>query len=419
MINNSDQQGDFGVFKWRLLLFDILFISAYFVCMSRGFFEIYIGKTSAYVVQIATWSIFLALLPMVLKVHWMKVNKSIFAYIILGFIVFLSSVLTIFMTGFEYGYIYASVTMYIAALLLYGSSIRPKYIKSSNLVDPIMIVTIVMVTVAFLQQLDIIDMPGDSITEILRPSSITGSYLHYPIVIAILSIIFIQSAILLKKKRYMFMSILCPISVYISFSRSSMMIIGLSIVFWFIMYLNTLPYKKKILVLQIGILLSFIFFGIVIMQKNNFFLSRFIGAFDIKSEGNDSRTEIWLNGINLLRFDTLFYGHYTGLYTNVTQNLTGVSTFVLESGFLQQIVSFGLIGTLAFYAILFGVFLSIEKSCIWLKAVVLASIMQSFVYQSTEVFPFIVLISLLPIISSVINYDLNNRSKQVKIHISL
>jgi len=215
------------------------------------------------------------------------------------------------------------------------------------------------------------------------------------------------------------MSILCPISVYISFSRSGMMIIGLSIVFWFIMYLNTLPYKKKILVLQIGILLSFIFFGIVIMQKNNFFLSRFIGAFDIKSEGNDSRTEIWLNGINLLRFDTLFYGHYTGLYTNVTQNLTGVSTFVLESGFLQQIVSFGLIGTLAFYAILFGVFLSIEKSCIWLKAVVLASIMQSFVYQSTEVFPFIVLISLLPIISSVINYDLNNRSKQVKIHISL
>ena len=44
MINNSDQQGYFGVFKWRLLLFDILFISAYFVCMSRGFFEIYISK---------------------------------------------------------------------------------------------------------------------------------------------------------------------------------------------------------------------------------------------------------------------------------------------------------------------------------------------------------------------------------------
>ena len=419
MINNSDQQADFGVFKWRLLLFDILFISAYFVCMSRGFFEIYIGKTSAYVVQIATWSLFLAILPLVLEVRWMKVNKSIFAYVTLGFFAFLSSLLTIVMSGFEYGYIYTSVTMYIGVLLLYGTSVRLKYIKSSNLLDPIMIITLVLVIVAFLQQLDIIDMPGDSLTEILRPSSITGSYLHYPIVMAILSIIFIQSASILRKKRYMFMSILCPISVFISFSRSGMMIIGLSLVFWFIMYLNTLPYKKKILVLQIGILLSFILLVIVIIEKNNFFISRFIGAFNTKSEGNDDRTAIWLNGINLLRYDSLLYGHYTGMYTNVTQNLIGVSSFVLESGFLQQIVSFGLMGTLAFYAIIFGVFLSIEKSCIWLKSVVLASVMQSFVYQSTEVFPFIVLISLLPVISSVINYDLSNRTKKVKVHILL
>ncbi len=419
MINNSDQQGDFGVFKWRLLLFDILFISAYFVCMSRGFFEIYIGKTSAYVVQIATWSLFLAILPLVLEVRWMKVNKSIYAYVTLGFFAFLSSLLTIVMSGFEYGYIYTSVTMYIAVLLLYGTSVRLKYIKSSNLLDPIMIITLVLVIVAFLQQLDIIDMPGDSLTEILRPSSITGSYLHYPIVMAILSIIFIQSASILRKKRYMLMSILCPISVFISFSRSGMMIIGLSLVFWFIMYLNTLPYKKKISVLQIGILLSFILLVIVIIEKNNFFISRFIGAFDTKSEGNDDRTAIWLNGINLLRYDSLLYGHYTGMYTNVTQNLIGVSSFVLESGFLQQIVSFGLMGTLAFYAIIFGVFLSIEKSCIWLKSVVLASVMQSFVYQSTEVFPFIVLISLLPVISSVINYDLSNRAKKIKVHISL
>ena len=419
MINNSDHQGDFGVFKWRLLLFDILFISAYFVCMSRGFFEIYIGKTSAYVVQIATWSLFLAILPLVLEVRWMKVNKSIYAYVTLGFFAFLSSLLTIVMSGFEYGYIYTSVTMYIAVLLLYGTSVRLKYIKSSNLLDPIMIITLVLVIVAFLQQLDIIDMPGDSLTEILRPSSITGSYLHYPIVMAILSIIFIQSASILRKKRYMLMSILCPISVFISFSRSGMMIIGLSLVFWFIMYLNTLPYKKKISVLQIGILLSFILLVIVIIEKNNFFISRFIGAFDTKSEGNDDRTAIWLNGINLLRYDSLLYGHYTGMYTNVTQNLIGVSSFVLESGFLQQIVSFGLMGTLAFYAIIFGVFLSIEKSCIWLKSVVLASVMQSFVYQSTEVFPFIVLISLLPVISSVINYDLSNRAKKIKVHISL
>ena len=419
MINNIDQQGDFGVFKWRLLLFDILFISAYFVCMSRGFFEIYIGKTSAYVVQIATWSLFLAILPLVLEVRWMKVNKSIYAYVTLGFFAFLSSLLTIVMSGFEYGYIYTSVTMYIAVLLLYGTSVRLKYIKSSNLLDPIMIITLVLVIVAFLQQLDIIDMPGDSLTEILRPSSITGSYLHYPIVMAILSIIFIQSASILRKKRYMLMSILCPISVFISFSRSGMMIIGLSLVFWFIMYLNTLPYKKKISVLQIGILLSFILLVIVIIEKNNFFISRFIGAFDTKSEGNDDRTAIWLNGINLLRYDSLLYGHYTGMYTNVTQNLIGVSSFVLESGFLQQIVSFGLMGTLAFYAIIFGVFLSIEKSCIWLKSVVLASVMQSFVYQSTEVFPFIVLISLLPVISSVINYDLSNRAKKIKVHISL
>ena len=416
---NSNQDGQSCVFNWRLFFFDVLYIGALFICVSRGYLEIYIGKTAAYGVQIVTWSIFLAILPIVLKVRWKSVHRAMIVYLALGFFAFFSSMLTLLMTGFEYGYIYATVTMYITAIFLYGNSVRPIFIKPNHFIDPLIIVTIVLVTVGYLQQLGFVELPGMSMYTILRPSSLTGSYLHYPIVIAVLTIIFVQAATILKQNRYIFMSILCSISVFFSLSRSGMMILVFSIIIYFFLYVSSLQYKIMIYVILKMLFLLLLFFCIVYFFIDNIFIIRFIGAFDIASEGNDSRAEIWLHAIDLLGFDTLFYGHLTGLYTNVTKNLIGVPSLVMESGFLQQIVSFGLIGALAFYGIIFGVFLSIDKSCIWLKAAVLAAILQSFVYQSTEVFPFIVLISLLPVISKVINYDLYNRLKHVRVNILL
>ena len=77
----------------------------------------------------------------------------------------------------------------------------------------IIISIIILITglIAILQQNDIIkDLPG--ITWVnqdrIRPSSITGSYLHYPLVISTLSIILLQIGISLNKKKYISISLI-------------------------------------------------------------------------------------------------------------------------------------------------------------------------------------------------------------------
>jgi len=99
----------------------------------------------------------------------------------------------------------------------------------------------------------------------------------------------------------------------------------------------------------------------------------------------------------------LFLGQYTGVVTNATRTVTSTKSFVVESGVLQMILNFGLIGFLAFYMILFNVYSRIIKKHVFLYFVFFSCLCSTIVYQSIETIPFIILFSLLPLISMNIN----------------
>jgi hypothetical protein len=84
------------------------------------------------------------------------------------------------------------------------------------------------------------------------------------------------------------------------------------------------------------------------------------------------------------------------MVTNVVSRLAGGSSYVVESGPLQQILNYGILGCLLFYAMLMQVVKTVPTRYIWLKAAAASLVLNSLVYQSIEVFPVIVLLGLLP-----------------------
>ncbi len=116
--------------------------------------------------------------------------------------------------------------------------------------------------------------------------------------------------------------------------------------------------------------------------------------------GNAQRLMIWKE-IYYYWLDTnLWFGEYTGLVGNTTNNLASVTyTLVAELGALQQLINFGLLGFLSFYAVMLLTYLKIEKECTYLRALFVAAMVQTLFYQSTEVLPYMAMMAFLPFLS--------------------
>ena len=139
---------------------------------------------------------------------------------------------------------------------------------------------------------------------------------------------------------------------------------------------------------------------IICGEYSDVYISRISSIFSINSPGNIERITIWKDSLRLI-FDGYFLiGSHTGMYTNITKNLTNIDSIVLESTALQQIVNFGFLGFGIFYFFLFMVYKRINNQCMLMKGLALSCIIQSLIYQSGEVIPFIYLYSLLPGISN-------------------
>ena len=126
-----------------------------------------------------------------------------------------------------------------------------------------------------------------------------------------------------------------------------------------------------------------------------------LSSIDTKSAGNGERVKAWFRGIDMiLTSNNVIFGQYTGLVTNATRTVTNSKSFVVESGTLQMLLNFGVIGFLSFYLILFNIYSRIKKNQVFLFFVLFSFLCSTIVYQSIETIPFIVLVSLIPLVSN-------------------
>ena len=345
----------------------------------------YVSKSTAYMISGIGFIFFLV--PFYFNSSYFKAGIEnrltlVALFLSFSFMSFLGSITTY--RDIVYG-AYLIYPIAISAAFLFFYTVTPKQISKVKLHRSIASVALILFGFACLQQVGITKLPGETLTftDKIRPSSTTGSYLHYPLFMALLAAVLISI-----KKRVEFASMICLASVFIAFSRSGMMLVVLS--FLFLAFYSFL--KKRITFDKSEVILGFcILVTLTLILYLGFFdliIERMISSISLQSPGNDIRLEAWKRGLEIFASTNLLIGEHFGKVTNLTANLAEAESTVVESGFIQNLINFGLLGTIAFYSLFAYVYRDSTK--IVEKCFMLAFFAQTFVYQSIEVFPYII-----------------------------
>lgn len=360
-------------------------ILALFFLVSRGLFEIVLPKSVAYLINFFGFGFFIVIF-IINHYDKFKLDRNSYLYV-LGFLTFsfLSMNISLFLQGSSGYVIYIIYPLAISFFYIVLTSVKIKELDVSKLCLTFSLVIYILFIFSVLQQLFIVSLPGDtfSFETMIRPSSLSGSYLHYPLIMVVLSV-----AVHSLLEKITFPSLLGYMSVFVAFSRSGMMLV--SFIFLFII-INTVVHFKTIRVKYIFYTVSIsivIFAGLVYFGLFDLIIGKMFSSVDQTDAGNSERIRLWYVGLDLLSNSNLLIGEHFGEITNLTANLSSSNSIVIESGVLQNLLNFGLLGTLFFYALLFNLLVKIQSKRF--KFFLIAFMAESFVYQSTEVFPFII-----------------------------
>lgn len=375
---------------------NILAFLAVFSAVSRGLLELYFPTIIAYAIQMFLGFIFVIFI-FIRSASKPKKNFKVKIMFFISFMIFssISATLTSFAQGFYISWLYVVVMNYYMFLFFITTSFDFKTVERVNFNRIISIIAFILIVIATLQQYQIeTQLPGITIFPDIRPSSLTGSYLHYPLVISLFFFYFLQSWVLKKKYRDLFFVLLTSLAIITSFSRSGMMLILVGIVFNLVFRYEIID--KKILRLVLFILIGFVF---IVMNLDSLYVERLFSTLQLTGLGNSQRFSLWTNGIEMWLKTNLVIGSYTGQVTNLTSNISDIgNSTVVESGLIQQLLNFGAIGTFLFYSFFVLLYNSIDKDYFWIKSGIVAAVVQSFAYQSIEVYPFMFMLSIFPVI---------------------
>jgi len=370
---------------------NLLYILAFTLACIRGLIEFYLGKQLAFIIQSGGIIFCLALLvnyKYIFKLIGSTIyGLYIFLIVILGFI---SIMATVFING-NFGPNYIVLILFTIFLILFTkSAIHKNLIASKYVYRAALIVCFILSLVAIAQQLrmDFIEFPGHTADfGLIRPQSITGSFLHYPLIIAIITCVSLVRSI--KKPGFFSVGIFVYffIVLILTLSRS-----GMFIVFFVLIYYTIKKFNKSTLLFLVASVLVIFAFNIIFPVESAIIGNRIFGSTSINSEGNDSRYEVWQIGIKMLSVANLFFGTFFGLVTNSAPEQ--YSKGVVESGFLQQFLNIGLIATISYYGLLWRTNKLLAPEY---KIILVACLLQSCIYQSIEVIPFLFLLLTLPI----------------------
>jgi hypothetical protein len=262
--------------------------------------------------------------------------------------------------------------------------------------------------VAALEMLRLIAFDATAEIILVRPASLTGSFLHYPLIIVLLGLLSLQWYAISSKKAYLWSGLIFCLAPVAAASRSGVLIFLASLLF----YPFAAPLQKSKKIIFLGALIAAgSLFALVYFSKENSRSSfhkharHIVTAASKKSRGNSVRIKIWNQVVSEWLGTNLLIGEKAGKYTNASKNMLAKNKSgagkgsISESSVLQLLSNFGLIGMVLFYAILLQIPRFIHSDHYWMRAAFYASLFQTLFYQSVEVVPFMTLLFLFPFIS--------------------
>jgi len=368
-----------------------------FASSSRGLLQLVMGKNMAYYTQAASVALFTL---MVLAWGRSTARSSLASKVAYGFLTVcaISAALTVGTGHWTAVAPYLVVTaFYVFVIVALGTR---RYAEAERIAFGPVIAALSSALMAgalaqsvfganILPGADTASLNGD-----VRPSSITGAFLHYPITLALVSFILLGLYVQTKVKAYAALGAASATMVILSFSRSGVLLLVAGVI------AAALLSSRKVhaLALASTIIAVGCLFGPDLARLP--YVQRALSAFDLSEGGNAGRVDVWESTLSLWSNTNLFFGEWTGYLSNVTNNADGVTGGVAESGFLQQLASFGLVGAIAYYALLIIAVRSCVRCPVWYRAGMIAAIAESLVYQSIEVFPFVVMFAVVPFIAN-------------------
>ena len=269
--------------------------------------------------------------------------------------------------------------------------------------------TVVALIVTGLEVLGIWSPPGSQELRYLglvRPAGITGAMQHHAILLAGLAFVFWEFAKALRSISFRAISTIVALASITSLTRSGAMVIGVGLCVVFSKRVWTLSQRHRLPRLGLGLPVIVASAGLAWLAWSQILrptpvpigahVERVLSSFDLASVGNSQRVASWERGVQEIGEGPVILGHRTGAVTNVTSRLGGADSYVVESGVLQQILNYGIVGCFLFYVVMGMVVTAIPTDFVWLRGAAIGLILNSFVYQTVEVFPVIVLLGLLP-----------------------
>lgn len=377
-----------------------VFALALIAVTSRGLFEILVGKSLAYAVQAGAVVLLAVVLIARNRPRSTRRLRQMLALFWLMLLVTLLSVWATFDgTGLDAITVYAAVMLFFAAILVVFGGIEFSFAPSRAAGPTIVIVTAVMVATALLQQFGNLALfPGTdfgTLRTAARPSAMTGSFLHYPIALALLSCLLFGMFSATRRVLYLAAGLGAALAVLVSYSRSGMLLLLVAFACWVLLSRSLGRVVRAVVVVAaLGV-------ALLIAVPVDTYVERFLSIFNVEGAGNASRIEAWKTLFQLWFESPLLVGSHAGEYTNITSNLTASGAVASpESGLLQILVSLGALGVVAYYGLMLATAMAAPAQPPWFRAVLFAAMVQSLVYQSIEVVPYMAIFAMTPMIAA-------------------
>lgn len=382
---------------------NIFFMFLIGILVGRGILELALPKTLAQALQLASLSSLLFLFFRPIPMQFTAQQKIVALGSILFFAdILLSCLFTSFIQDYFFWLLYLifSATLLILFLCMIRTFEKP-LLKVS--IAPILLVWgWILIPVAALEMLQLISLPGESTIFITRPASLTGSFLHFPLIMAFFSLILLQWGQSIQSRLYSYSGSLFALSTILVASRSAIFIIF----FATLLYPLLSRFKKSGKILLLITMAASFFIGFIAYQSHLQgrsialdLVKRITTASEAKAAGNEGRIQSWKAVIHMWENSNWLIGEYAGMVTNSAYHINPRAQTVAESGVLQILVNFGLLGLVLFYTTLYQAYRFIHRHHYWLRALFLAALVQTSFYQSIEVLPFMALLLMLPWIS--------------------
>jgi hypothetical protein len=386
------------------MLATIVYLLAVVLCSTRGLLEFAIGKNAAYLVQVGGIVVLLMwyVSPSALSSYFRREGMGAF-WLVAGLIfsIILSIVITLAQTG-EIGASYLFLFVFTIFIYFYSiSNYKKRFIRPGVAYAGLVLVAFIQGAVAFAQQRSAfpIELPGWTYGfDNLRSPSLTGSYLHYPLFVALVASLCGVDYLVSKRKLSAIACLVLGACIFSALSRSGMLIILSTFGFAFIR--EPLRFLSKHAKLIIVALLASGAMVVLGGANGDGVLTtgtqRVTGATNLDSDGNDGRTEAWDKARSLASPINVIAGSYFGLVTNAASDAVKQQYGIVESSLLQQILNIGVLGSIFYFGMLISITKLVSQQsklsiCVW------AALFQTLFYQSIEVIPFVFILMTLPV----------------------